>query len=105
MSIKHRKIKRKFLLSMEELKIIDNMMQSNDVESRLLGLSLLETSALGKHYFAKGKIPHYGLISSIVTKLRSILFSNKISLLKNNDYIFYQSWIRAFITWIRSKTY
>ena len=105
MSTKHHKVKRKFLLSMEELKIIDNMMQSNDVESRLLGLSLLETSALGKHYFAKGKIPYYGLISNIVTKLRNVLFSNKIYLLKNNDYIFCPSWIRAFITWIRSKTY
>ena len=37
MSTNHRKIKRKFLLSMEELKTIDNMMTSNDAESRLLG--------------------------------------------------------------------
>lgn len=105
MSTKYRKAKRKFLLSMKELEIIDDMMQSDDVESRLLGLSLLETSALGKHYFNKGKIPYYGLISNIVSKLRNVLFSNKISLLKNNEYIFYRSWIRAFITWIISKTY
>lgn len=41
MSTKHQKVKRKFLLSMEELKMIDNMMQSDDVECRLLGWELL----------------------------------------------------------------
>ena len=105
MSTKHQKVKRKFLLSMEELKMIDNMMQSDDVESRLLGLSLLETSALGKHYFLKGKIPYYGSISSIVAKLKTVLSTNKISLLESSCNIFYQAWIRAFIIWIRSKTY
>jgi hypothetical protein len=105
MSTKHQKVKRKFLLSMEDLKMIDNMMQSDDVESRLLGLSLLETSALGKHYFLKGKIPYYGSIKRIVTNLRAVLFTNKISLLESSYNIFYQSWILAFITWIRSKTY
>ena len=105
MSTKHQKVKRKFLLSMEELKMIDNMMQSDDVESRLLGLSLLETSALGKHYFLKGKIPYYGSIRSIVTKLRSVLFSSKISLLKDRYAFSYHSWIQYFIFWIRSKTY
>lgn len=105
MSTKHRKVKRKFLLSMEELKMIDNMMQSDDIESRLLSLSLLETSALGKHYFLKGKIPYYGSISSIIAKLKTILFTNKISLLKSSCNIFYQSWLQAFIMWIRSKTY
>ena len=104
MSTKRRKVKRKFLLSMEELKMIDNMMQSNDVESRLLGLSLLETSALGKHYFAKGKIPRSGAISDIIFKLRTILFNSKISLLKDS-YVYYNPWIRSFIIWIRSKTY
>lgn len=104
MSTKHRKVRRKFLLSMEELKTIDNMMKSDDVESRLLGLSLLETSALGKHYFLKGKIPKYGAINSIISKLRTILAKNKISLLRDN-YLYYHSWIQAFIIWIRSKTY
>ena len=104
MSTKRRKVKRKFLLSMEELKTIDNMMVSDDSESRLLGLSLLETSALGKHYFAKGKIPRYGRLSDIIFKLRIILSNNKISLL-NDNYLYYNSWIYAFIIWIRSKTY
>lgn len=104
MSTKHRKVKRKFLLSMEELKIIDNMMQSNDVESRLLGLSLLETSALGKHYFNKGKISKYGAINNIISELRTILFNSKITLLKD-EYLWYHSWIQAFIIWVRSKTY
>ena len=80
MSTKRRKVKRKFLLSMEELKTIDNMMQSNDVESRLLGLSLLETSALGKHYFAKGKIPKCGRLRNIVSNLRAVLYNSKIFL-------------------------
>lgn len=91
---------------MEELKIIDNMMQSNDVESRLLGLSLLETSALGKHYFLKGKIPKYGRLRNIVSKLRAILYNNKISLLQDDrNILYYRSWVHAFITWIKSKTY
>ena len=90
---------------MEELKIIDNMMQSNDVESRLLGLSLLETSALGKHYFAKGKIPKYGRLRNIVSNLKAILYNNKISLLQDRNLYYYNSWISVFIIWIRSKTY
>lgn len=105
MSTKHRKVKRKFLLSMEELKTIDNMMQSNDVESRLLGLSLLETSALGKHYFNKGKILKYGRLKNIVSNLRAILYNTKISLLQDRNTYYYNSWISAFITWIKSKTY
>ena len=105
MSTKHRKVKRKFLLSMEELKTIDNMMQSNDVESRLLGLSLLETSALGKHYFAKGKISKCGRLRNIVSNLKAILYNNKISLLQGHNMLYYHSWIYAFITWIKSKTY
>lgn len=105
MSTKHRKVKRKFLLSMEELKTIDNMMKSNDVESRLLGLSLLETSALGKHYFAKGKIPKCGRLKNIVSNLRTILYNNKISLLQDRNILHYHSWIHTFITWIKSKTY
>ena len=105
MSTKHRKVKRKFLLSMEELKIIDNMMQSNDVESRLLGLSLLETSALGKHYFAKGKISKHGRLSRFVSNLRAILYNHKISLLKDRYVFSYHTWIQIFIIWIRSKTY
>ena len=105
MSTKHRKIKRKFLLSMEELKTIDNMMMSNDVESRLLGLSLLETSALGKHYFAKGKISKHVRLSSLVSNLRAVLYNNEISLLKDQYMFYYNSWIQAFIIWIRSKTY
>ena len=105
MSTKRRKVKRKFLLSMEELKTIDNMMQSDDVESRLLGLSLLETSALGKHYFAKGKIPKYGRLKNIVSHLKTILYTNKISLLQDHNILYYHSWIQSFIMWIRSKTY
>ena len=105
MSTKHRKVKRKFLLSMEELKTIDNMMQSDDVESRLLGLSLLETSALGKHYFAKGKISKCGRLNSIVSKLKTILYNQKISLLKDCYIVYYYAWIQSFIIWVRSKTY
>lgn len=105
MSTKRRKVKRKFLLSTEDLKTIDNMMQSNDVESRLLGLSLLETSALGKHYFAKGKIPKNGRLRNIVSNLRAVLYNNKISLLQDHDIFYYHSWIQSFIIWIRSKTY
>lgn len=105
MSTKHRKVKRKFLLSMEELKTIDNMMQSNDVESRLLGLSLLETSALGKHYFVKGKIPKCGRLRNIVSNLRAILYNSKIFLLQDHKIRYYSYWIQSFIIWIRSKTY
>jgi hypothetical protein len=105
MSTKHRKVKRKFLLSMEELKTIDNMMMSNDIESRLLGLSLLETSALGKHYFTKGKISKCGRLNNIVSKLRNILCHDKISLLNDYHFIYYHAWIQSFIIWIRSKTY
>lgn len=105
MSTKHHKVKRKFLLSMEELKTIDNMMQSNDRESRLLGLSLLETSALGKHYFNKGKIFKCGRLRNIVSNLRVILYNNKISLLQDHNILYYHSWIQSFIKWIRSKTY
>lgn len=105
MSTKHRKVKRKFLLSMEELKIIDNMMQSNDVESRLLGLSLLETSALGKHYFTKGKIPKCGRLRNIVSNLRAVLYNSKIFLLQDHKIRYYSFWIQSFIIWIRSKTY
>lgn len=102
MSTKHRKVKRKFLLSIEELKIIDNMMMSNDVESRLLGLSLLETSALGKHYFAKGKIQGVKL-SYMIDDLRCLLYRTPVSLLKYN--IFLPNWVRVFNSWIISKTY
>lgn len=105
MSTKRQKVKRKFLLSMEELKTIDNMLMSDDSESRLLGLSLLETSALGKHYFAKGKIRKCGRISNIISNLRWILRSSKISLLKDRYAFSYHSWIQYFIFWIRSKTY
>lgn len=105
MSTKHRKVKRKFLLSMEELKTIDNMLMSDDSESRLLGLSLLETSALGKHYFAKGKIPKFGRLKNIVSNLRVILYNTKISLLQDRNLYYYNSWISVFITRIRSKTY
>lgn len=105
MSTKRRKVKRKFLLSMEELKTIDNMMQSNDVESRLLGLSLLETSALGKHYFAKGKIKHYGPIRNVINRLREVLQCIKISLL-HCEYSYDKNyWLSGFIIWIKSKTY
>jgi hypothetical protein len=105
MSTKHRKVKRKFLLSMEELKIIDNMMQSNDVESRLLGLSLLETSALGKHYFAKGKIKHYGPIRYIINRLREVLQYNKVSLFYYEYSYDKNYWLDEFQKWINSKTY
>lgn len=105
MSTKRRKVKRKFLLSMEELKTIDNMLMSDDSESRLLGLSLLETSALGKHYFAKGKIWKCGPLSSIISNLRIILRNSKISLLKDRYMFSYHPWIQYFILWIRSKTY
>ena len=81
------------------------MMTSNDVESRLLGLSLLETSALGKHYFAKGKIPKCGCLRNIVSNLRAILYNNKISLLQDRNIYYFHSWIHTFITWIKSKTY
>ena len=90
---------------MEELKTIDNMMMSDDPESRLLGLSLLETSALGKHYFAKGKIRKCGSISNIISNLRWVLRSSKIPLLKDRYAFSYRSWIQYFIFWIRSKTY
>lgn len=104
MSTKHRKIKRKFLLSMEELNTIDNMMTSNDVESRLLGLSLLETSALGKHYFAKGKIKHYGPICPLINRLRNVLQYHKVSLFYYVCY--YESyWLDEFRKWIESKIY
>lgn len=104
MSTKHRKVKRKFLLSMEELKIIDNMMQSDDVESRLLGLSLLETSALGKHYFNKGKIKPTGeRLVDIVNKLRMLLHQHPITLV--NDINFQPIWLQVFMRWIKSKTY
>lgn len=103
MSTKHRKVKRKFLLSMEELKMIDNMMQSNDVESRLLGLSLLETSALGKHYFNKGKIKTTGeRLSDIINKLRRLLYHERITLIRN---IYQPAWFHIFMRWIKSKTY
>ena len=105
MSTKHRKVKRKFLLSMEELKTIDNMMMSNDVESRLLGLSLLETSALGKHYFAKGKIKHYGSIRYIINRLREVLPNSKISLLYFKYSYDKNYWLAGFMNWINSKTY
>lgn len=105
MSTKRRKVKRKFLLSMEELKTIDNMLMSDDSESRLLGLSLLETSALGKHYFAKGKIRKCGRLKNIVSNLRVILYNTKISLLQDRNLYYYNSWISVFIIWIRSKTY
>ena len=105
MSTKHRKVKRKFLLSMEELKIIDNMMMSNDVESRLLGLSLLETSALGKHYFAKGKIKHHGPIWYIINRLRDVLQNSKISLLYCEYSYDKNYWLAGFLNWINSKTY
>lgn len=105
MSTKHRKVKRKFLLSMEELKTIDNMMQSNDVESRLLGLSLLETSALGKHYFAKGKIKHHGPIWYIINRLRDVLQNSKISLLYCEYSYDKNYWLAGFLNWINSKTY
>lgn len=105
MSTKRRKVKRKFLLSMEELKTIDNMMMSDDSESRLLGLSLLETSALGKHYFAKGKVPKCGRLKNIVSNLRIILRNHRVSLLKDRYLFSYQSWVQYFIYWIRSKTY
>ena len=90
---------------MAELKTIDNMMMSNDIESRLLGLSLLETSALGKHYFAKGKISKCERLNNVVSKLRNILCHDKISLLKDDYFIYYHAWIQSFIIWIRSKTY
>jgi hypothetical protein len=105
MSTKHRKVKRKFLLSIEELKIIDNMMMSNDVESRLLGLSLLETSALGKHYFAKGKIKHYGPIWYIINRLREVLPHTKVSLLYCKYSYDKNYWLAGFLNWINSKTY
>lgn len=105
MSTKRRKVKRKFLLSMEELKTIDNMMMSDDSESRLLGLSLLETSALGKHYFAKGKIRKCGRLKNIVSNLRIILRNHRVSLLKDRYLFSYQPWVQYFIYWIRSKTY
>jgi hypothetical protein len=104
MSTKHRKVKRKFLLSMEELKIIDNMMQSNDVESRLLGLSLLETSALGKHYFAKGKIKQCP-ICFLINRLRNILQHDKVSLLYYEYSYDKNYWLDEFRKWINSKTY
>lgn len=103
MSTKHRKIKRKFLLSMKELEIIDNMMQSNDVESRLLGLSLLETSALGKHYFNKGKIKTTGQrLSDIINKLRSLLYHERIDLIHD---MYRPLWLHSFVEWVNSKTY
>lgn len=105
MSTKHRKVKRKFLLSMEELTIIDNMMQSNDVESRLLGLSLLETSALGKHYFAKGKIKYFGPIWHAINRLRNVLKCTKVSLLYYEYPYDKNYWLHAFLNWINSKTY
>ena len=104
MSTKHRKVKRKFLLSMEELKIIDNMMQSNDVESRLLGLSLLETSALGKHYFAKGKIRQCP-ICLLINRLKNILQYNKVSLFYYEYSYDKNYWLDEFRKWINSKTY
>lgn len=90
---------------MAELKTIDNMMMSNDIESRLLGLSLLETSALGKHYFTKGKISKHERLNIIVSKLKNILLHDKISLLNDRYFIHYHEWIQSFIIWIRSKTY
>ena len=90
---------------MEELKTIDNMMMSNDAESRLLGLSLLETSALGKHYFAKGKIKCYGLIRDIINHLRNILPHTKISLLYCKYSYDKNYWLTGFTNWINSKTY
>ena len=104
MSTKHRKVKRKFLLSMEELKMIDNMMQSNDVDSRLLGLSLLETSALGKHYFAKGKIKQCP-ICLLINRLRNILQYNKVSLFYYEYSYDKNYWLDEFRKWINSKTY
>lgn len=103
MSTKHRKVKRKFLLSNEELKTIDNMMQSNDVESRLLGLSLLETSALGKHYFAKGKIKTGKRLFDIINKLRRLLYYNNITITQSE----YRSvpWLNKFVKWINTKIY
>lgn len=105
MSTKHRKVKRKFLLSKKELKIIDNMMQSNDVESRFLGLSLLETSALSKHYFIKSKIKHYGQICYFIDRLRNVLQYNKISLFYNECFYDKNYWLDKFRKWINSKTY
>lgn len=103
MSTKHRKVKRKFLLSMEELKTIDNMMQSNDVESRILGLSLLETSALGKHYFVKGKIKETGdRLSDIINRLRNLLYHQRTTLIYD---IYRPIWLHMFVKWINSKTY
>ena len=104
MSTKRRKVKRKFLLSMEELKMIDNMMQSNDVESRLLGLSLLETSALGKHYFAKGKIRQCP-ICLLINRLRNILQYNKVSLFYYEYSYDKNYWLDEFRKWINFKTY
>lgn len=103
MSTKYRKVKRKFLLSMEELKTIDNMMQSNDVESRLLGLSLLETSALGKHYFNKGKIKTGDRLSDVINRLRILLYSNCITLTQDRYLLI--PWLDMFVKWINSKTY
>jgi hypothetical protein len=105
MSTKRRKVKRKFLLSMEELKTIDNMMMSDDSESRLLGLSLLETSALGKHYFAKGKIKHWGPIRCIINRLRIILKNYKVSFSYYKSYYDGNFWLVDFLDWINSKTY
>ena len=104
MSTKRRKVKRKFLLSMEELNIIDNMMRSNDVESRLLGLSLLETSALGKHYFAKGKIRQCP-ICLLINRLRNILQHNEVSLFYYEYSYDKNYWLDEFRKWINSKTY
>lgn len=103
MYTKHRKVKRKFLLSKEELKSIDNMMQSNDVESRLLGLSLLETSAFGKHYFVKGKIKTGKRLFNIINKLRRLLYYNNITITQCK----YHSvpWLNKFVKWINSETY
>ena len=103
MSTKHRKVRRKFLLSMEELKTIDNMMQSNDVESRFLGLSLLETSALGKHYFNKGKIKTTGQrLSAIINQLRHLLYYERIELIRD---MYRPLWLHSFVQWVNSKTY
>lgn len=103
MSTKHRKVKRKFLLSMEELKTIDNMLSSNDVESRLLGLSLLKTSALGKHYFNKGKISGYQSLRFVIKKLEDYLYRDSISFFDYDSWI--PEWFFYLRQWIKPKTY
>lgn len=90
-----KKIKRKFLISRTELDYIKKLMSSNDVESRLLGLSLLETSNLGRHYFLEGK--HNGIKFTWSIEMLKITL-NKYPL---NFYHLFES----FWKWVESKTY